>query len=50
MTDPNSFTESENNVLRLIAAFVQLPNSRLKLSKSEREALQEAQHKLNQNW
>ena len=51
MTNPSQFTESENNVLRLVAAFVQLPGSSMKLSKSELEALQTAQTQLNsQDW
>ena len=49
MSNPNELTESENAVLRLIAAFAQLPNSRIKLSKEDREALQSAQDKLNQS-
>ena len=49
MTVPNELTESENAVLRLIAAFAQLPNSRIKLSKEDREALQAAQDKLNKS-
>ena len=48
-SNPNELTESENAVLRLIAAFVQLPNSPIKLSKEDRSALQSAQHKLNQS-
>ena len=50
MTQPSSLTESENAILRLVAAFVQLPNSRLKLSAKEHEDLKNAQTKLNQNW
>ena len=50
MSNPNELTEAENNLVRMILAFVQLPGSRLKLSKSEQEALQQAQAKLNQNW
>ncbi len=49
MSDPNQFSESENAVLRLVAAFVQLPGSPMKLSKSELEALQTAQDKLNRS-
>ena len=49
MTNPSQFTESENNVLRLVAAFVQLPGSPMKLSKAEQEALRSAQAKLNEN-
>lgn len=51
MSDPNQFTESENAIVRLVAAFVQLPGSPMKLSKAEQKALQTAMHKLNsQSW
>ena len=51
MTNPDRFTESENDVLRFILAFVRLPGSRLKLTESEQQALKSAQDKLNsQSW
>ena len=51
MSNPDRFTESENEVLRLVLAFVKLPGSRLKLTESEQQAVQSAQHKLNsQSW
>ncbi len=51
MTNPSQFTESENAIVRLVAAFVQLPGSSMKLSKAEQKVLQTAQHKLNsQSW
>ena len=51
MSSSDRFTESENAIVRFVAAFVQLPGSPMKLSKAELKALQAAQAKLNsQDW